>query len=79
MLSILGRLLYILLTCGLLAVILYYNNTGGDTPFERFMDNQGFGVRFLFTTVGIGITFFWGSFFTSEPHTGRYKPCYLQN
>ncbi|KAI0174616.1 hypothetical protein BJ166DRAFT_606517 [Pestalotiopsis sp. NC0098] len=29
------------------------------TPFERFMDNQSFGVRLLFTSLGLIISFFW--------------------
>lgn len=61
-----GRALFLLLTCGLLAVILYYNNTSGNTGFENFMDYQSFGVRFLFTALGVLITFFWFSFFTGE-------------
>ena len=51
---------------GLLVFILYYNNTSGDTEFEKFMAAQSLGVRALFTLVGIGITFYWSSFFTSE-------------
>ncbi|ORY56864.1 uncharacterized protein BCR38DRAFT_304169, partial [Pseudomassariella vexata] len=60
-----GRLLFLFVLCGLLAVILYYNNTGGDTPFENFMDSEAFGVKFLFTAIGVIITFFWSSFFSS--------------
>lgn len=66
MLSYGWRVLFLLLLSGMLAVILYYNNTGGDTPFERFMDMQSFGVRFLFTALGVITTFFWSSFFSSE-------------
>ncbi|KAI5928210.1 hypothetical protein F4810DRAFT_719863 [Camillea tinctor] len=65
MLGYTGRLLLLFVLCGLLALILYYNNTGGDTPFERFMDSEAFGVRFLFTGVGVVISFFWSSFFDS--------------
>ncbi|KAI1374809.1 hypothetical protein F4677DRAFT_156996 [Hypoxylon crocopeplum] len=61
-----GRLVFLFVLCGLLALILYYNNTGGDTPFERFMDSESFGVRFLFTGVGVIISFFWASFFSSK-------------
>ncbi len=66
MLSYTWRILFMLLLCGLLAVILYYNNTGGDTPFEDFMDRQSFGVRFLFTALGVLISFFWSALFTGE-------------
>ncbi|KAK1755909.1 hypothetical protein QBC47DRAFT_299683 [Echria macrotheca] len=65
MLSYTWRAVFLLFLSGVLIIILYYNNTGGDTPFERFMDTQNLGVRALFTLVGIGITFYWGSFFTS--------------
>ncbi|KAI0598657.1 hypothetical protein F4775DRAFT_553791 [Biscogniauxia sp. FL1348] len=65
MLGYAGRLLLLFVLCGLLALILYYNNTGGDTPFERFMDSESFGVRFLFTGVGVVISFFWSLFFDS--------------
>jgi len=65
MLSFTWRVVFLLFITGVLAVILYYNNTGGDTPFERFMATQNLGVRALFTLVGVGITFYWSSFFTS--------------
>jgi len=66
MLSYTARIAFLVPVTGILALILYYNNTGGDTAFERFMSTQNFGVRALFTLVGIGICFFWGCFFTSE-------------
>ncbi|KAH6646743.1 hypothetical protein BKA67DRAFT_524614 [Truncatella angustata] len=65
MLGYFGRSLFLLVLLGILALILYYNNTGGDTPFERFMNSESFGVKFLFTAVGVIITFFWSSFFSS--------------
>jgi hypothetical protein len=49
-----------------MVLILYYNNTGGDTAFERFMGTQNFGVRALFTLAGVGVSFFWSCFFTSK-------------
>ncbi|KAK4158643.1 hypothetical protein QBC43DRAFT_349936 [Cladorrhinum sp. PSN259] len=65
MLSYTGRLAFLLPLTGVMIVILYWNNTGGDTPFNNFMTAQGFGVRALFTLIGVAITFFWSSFFTS--------------
>ncbi|KAK4457627.1 hypothetical protein QBC42DRAFT_300979 [Cladorrhinum samala] len=65
MLSYTGRIAFLLPLTGVMIVILYWNNTGGDTPFNNFMKTQGFGVRGLFTLIGVGITFFWSSFFTS--------------
>ncbi|KAI9806508.1 MAG: hypothetical protein M1833_003695 [Piccolia ochrophora] len=48
-----------LLLAGLMVVLIYYNRTGGDTPFERFMQSQSFGTRFLFTATGVAIKLFW--------------------
>ncbi|KAI0384662.1 hypothetical protein F5Y04DRAFT_269185 [Hypomontagnella monticulosa] len=73
MLGYAGRLVFLFVLCGLLALILYYNNTGGDTPFERFMDSESFGVRFLFTAVGVIISFFWASFFSSIAVLSPYQ------
>ncbi|KAK4173623.1 hypothetical protein QBC36DRAFT_359459 [Triangularia setosa] len=65
MLSYSGRIAFLLPLTGILVVVLYYNNTGGDTNFERFMSTQNFGVRSLFTLMGVGVTLFWSAFFTS--------------
>ncbi|XXG96339.1 hypothetical protein Hte_002621 [Hypoxylon texense] len=73
MLGYVGRSVLLFVLCGLLALILYYNNTGGDTPFERFMDSESFGVRFLFTGVGVIISFFWASFFSSIAILSPYQ------
>ncbi|KAK3318953.1 hypothetical protein B0H66DRAFT_558470 [Apodospora peruviana] len=64
MLSFTGRISFLLILTGVMVVVLYYNHTGGDTAFERFMGTQNFGARALFTLVGVVITFFWSSFFT---------------
>ncbi|KAL2070841.1 hypothetical protein VTL71DRAFT_13867 [Oculimacula yallundae] len=45
---------------GLLALITYYHWTSADTEFERFMDSQGFGVRFMMTGLGVAVKLFWG-------------------
>jgi hypothetical protein len=52
---------------GMLALIVYYNRTGGDTAFERFMDSQSFGSRFLFTGIGVGIKLYWSSLDNGNP------------
>lgn len=44
---------------GLEALVIYYNQTGRDTGFERWMDSQSFGVAFLFTALGVLIKLFW--------------------
>ncbi|KAI2616253.1 hypothetical protein GGR54DRAFT_649523 [Hypoxylon sp. NC1633] len=73
MLGWVGRSVLLFVLCSLLSLILYYNNTGGDTPFERFMDSESFGVRFLFTGVGVIISFFWASFFSSIAVLSPYQ------
>ncbi|KAI4259555.1 MAG: hypothetical protein L6R42_004523, partial [Xanthoria sp. 1 TBL-2021] len=45
---------------GLLTLVVYYNQTGGDTGFERFRDSQAFGVTFLFTALGVMLKLYWG-------------------
>lgn len=64
MLSFTSRISFLLLITGVMVVTLYYNNTGGDTAFERFMGRQSLGVRAMFTAIGVAITLFWCSFFT---------------
>src|SRR3569833_1030929 len=77
MLSYTGRLVFVTLLLGLLVVILYYNQTYASTSFEAFLDSQGFGVRFLFTAIGVIVTFFWSSFFTSmSPHHLLFQPSF---
>ena len=66
MLGYFGRILLLLVLCGMLTLILYYNNTGGETAFEHFMMSESFGVRFLFTGAGFIITLCWSSFLNSK-------------
>ncbi|KAM7201126.1 hypothetical protein V8F33_003538 [Rhypophila sp. PSN 637] len=73
---------FLVLIAGLLILILYYENTILDTPFERFMDSQTYGVRFMFTAMGTGITAFWDWYFAyicekqhfSQLHAAASKP-----
>ena len=58
--------IYGLLVAGLEALVIYYNQTGEDTAFERFMDSESFGVSFLFTAVGVGIDLYWTHLDESE-------------
>jgi hypothetical protein len=50
---------FALFVLGLEALIIYYNRTGGDTGFERFMDSQAFGVSFLLTAIGVILKMYW--------------------
>ena len=38
---------------GLISLIIYCRLNRANNGLERFMDTQGFGVRFLFTTIGV--------------------------
>lgn len=58
-----GAIGFICFLLGLLAVILYYKLRNNGDGFERFMDSQGFGVKFLFTLIGVLIKLYWGSIF----------------
>ncbi|KAK4044078.1 hypothetical protein C8A01DRAFT_43014 [Parachaetomium inaequale] len=73
MLSYTARIAFLLPLTGILVLILCYNNTGGNTAFERFMSTQSFGVRALFTMVGVGVSFFWSCFFTSLAVLSPYE------
>ncbi|KAH8889111.1 hypothetical protein GQ53DRAFT_825871 [Thozetella sp. PMI_491] len=53
------RVVFGLVLCGVLTLVLYYENTLQKTRFEDFMDGQGFGVHFLFAAFGVAITFSW--------------------
>jgi len=59
-----GALLFVL--SSILIILIYYETTSGDTGFERFMDSQGFGVRFFFTALGVMLGFSMGTFFRCE-------------
>ncbi|KAI1741041.1 hypothetical protein F4680DRAFT_447408 [Xylaria scruposa] len=62
MLGIIGRLYLLFFLSGVLVLVLYYALTGGDTAFERFIDGDSFGLRFLFTSLGVIIGIFWSAF-----------------
>lgn len=63
-----GALGLMLLLSGLVVIIIYYKLTDSSTSFERFMDSQGFGVRFLFTLIGVGVKLYWELIFKSMVH-----------
>lgn len=50
---------FALFVTGLEILVIYYNKTGGDTGFEKFMDSQSFGVGFLFTAIGVMLKMYW--------------------
>src|SRR3569833_1548760 len=55
---------FLVILSGFFVLVLYYEITENDDSFERFMDNGGFGVRGLFTAIGVLISFFWEHYFT---------------
>ena len=60
--SIKEKLLYVgafLILAGLLTIVIYYHWTSGNTGFERFMDSQGFGIRFMMSALGVAVGQFW--------------------
>ena len=52
-------MIFALFVCGLEALVIYYNRVGANTPFERFMDSETFGVSFLFTLIGVILKMYW--------------------
>lgn len=57
------RLGFIAVVSAVLGIVVYYQETTGDSRFERFMDSRGFGVRFLFTGLGVLIGGLMGAIF----------------
>lgn len=61
-----GRAGLFLLFSSVLTIVTYYGNTGMDSGFERFMDSQSFGVKFLFTALGVVLGLSMNTFFRCE-------------
>lgn len=57
------RLGFVAIISAVLGIVVYYQETFGDSRFERFMDSRGFGVRFLFTGLGVLIGGLMGAIF----------------
>ncbi|KAL5388975.1 hypothetical protein DPSP01_002680 [Paraphaeosphaeria sporulosa] len=57
----------------LLAVIITYRYTGGETGFERFMSGQSMGVKFLFTSIAVAIAWFWARLFRAIALYAPYR------
>ncbi|KAK0654754.1 hypothetical protein B0T16DRAFT_383791 [Cercophora newfieldiana] len=64
---------FFLLVCGFFIVILYYETTTLDTAFERFFDNEGFGIRFIFAGLGAVISLFWEGHFSRTTRIDPYR------
>lgn len=48
-----GRCLVLLLFASVLVIVVYYEQTSEATGFEKFMDSEGYGVKFFFTGLGV--------------------------
>ncbi|KAI5457762.1 hypothetical protein BGZ63DRAFT_393749 [Mariannaea sp. PMI_226] len=65
-LGIAWRLSFMGFLLALMALILYYGTTfRSQNGFQNFMASQNFGIRFLFATLGVIISFGWGALFIS--------------
>lgn len=61
-----GRSVMLFVFSCVLIILVYYENSSGDTGFERFMDSQSFGVTFFFTAVGVVLGYCMETMFRSE-------------
>ncbi|KAH7155999.1 hypothetical protein EDB81DRAFT_756514 [Dactylonectria macrodidyma] len=65
-LGIFWRTLFITFMLGLLVLILYHHiNVSKQSDFKSFIDGQTFGVRFLFSGLGVILSFGWTALFIS--------------
>ncbi|KAM3069557.1 hypothetical protein ACMFMF_008774 [Clarireedia jacksonii] len=59
-------------------MICFYYHNSKDSGFERFMDSQGFAVRFLMTVIGAGTNLLWSKIDSDlrklEPYTRLLSP-----
>lgn len=60
-----GRCALLFTFACVLIIATYYETTSLDSGFERFMDSRGFGIRFLFTALGVVIGGCMETFFRS--------------
>ncbi|KAF3761413.1 hypothetical protein M406DRAFT_233216, partial [Cryphonectria parasitica EP155] len=47
------RCVMLFIFLSMLVIIVYYEETSGNTGFENFMDSQSYGVKFFFTALGV--------------------------
>ncbi|KAH8659974.1 hypothetical protein BX600DRAFT_467024 [Xylariales sp. PMI_506] len=73
MLTIAGRVLFLLLLCGLLILIVAYDRISVRSSFTDFMNSESVGVRVLFTSVGVITSLFWHSYFQCVALVSPYK------
>jgi hypothetical protein len=68
LLGFLWRSIFLFVLLSILIFVVYYVNFSGDgnVRFLEFMASDGFGIRFMFTALGVAVTFFWREFFDSK-------------
>ena len=75
--EIVRNTIFTVVTAGTLVLIVIYYKNSEDNGFERFMDSESFGPRFLITCVGIIIHSQWNRlerlFAVDEPFKRLYK------
>lgn len=73
-----GRSLFLVFLSGLMVLILYYRNVSTPSSFEDFMDDESYGVTWLWTGFGTIVTEFWSTFFEGDlsflPHDFSQGP-----
>lgn len=60
-----GRCGLLLVFSGVLAVVAYYESTRAATGLESYMSSQAWGLKFLFTAIGVALGLLMGLFFRS--------------
>ncbi|KAK5659108.1 hypothetical protein OQA88_1198 [Cercophora sp. LCS_1] len=68
---------------GIMGLVVYYNVTGRDayeeeTGFETWMNDQNFGVRVVFTGLGVVITFLWDGFYARTAMLEPYRQLWIK-
>lgn len=61
-----GVALTVLSFVAVVVLLLYYENSWGDNGFGKFMASQGFGARFVFTGIGVGLGLVMNVFFRGK-------------
>jgi len=65
----------LLFVWGIVILVIYYNTTElPNTAFEKFMNQQAFGVRILFTALGVLLTFFWDHYYSRKSLLPSHQP-----
>ncbi|GAP87913.1 hypothetical protein SAMD00023353_1600890 [Rosellinia necatrix] len=73
MLSLLGRILFLLSLSGLIIAVLVYDIVARGSEFRRGLTGKALGLRFLFSGAGVLMTIAWGSFFNAVAFLSPYR------